>query len=253
MLKGTGAAAAAAADAAASAHTNPSTRVKKKENEKRKRCTKHSARKSRAVKPRSSARAVSTAAGAQLEEEEESAEGEEEEEEQASLTGSDGEGAADDDDDDDDHDNHNGDELNERWTASCADGFAGLLQRYPFLLKPALRCNGLAAEMQLRGGAAAAAGAAVDDTALSCAMTIYGIPAPSPISMVAMHSELAAAWVKPHVRGSATPTYKDGCVKPTQVREQQEQQQQRSESWQTVSLGQTSRICTCSPSLSLVP
>ncbi len=209
--------------AAASARTDLPTCVKKKkENKKRKRSSKqHSMRASSTAEP-CSIRAASTVADAQLEEEEEEWTAEEE----TSQMGSDGESAVDDDgDDDEDNVGDEGDTLDEHWTTSCADSFASLLERYPLLLKLAPRCNGPTAEMQLRGGPAAAAGAVADETALSCAMIVYGLPAPSPVSNAAMRSELAAALVEPKVRKSVTlklQTSKDGCVE-TRVREQQEQ------------------------------
>jgi len=219
--KATGAAVvAAAAAAAASAHATPPTSAKKKENKKRKRAINYSTRTSSTAVSRHSVRTASTASATQSEDDEVTGE------EAGQSDSSDGEGEGvvnDDDDDSDDPVGDEGDVHNEHWTTSCADGFAGLMERYPLLLEHAQRSDGPTAEMHLRGGPAAAASsaAAADETALSCALIVHGLPAPSPLSRVAMQGELADSLVQRKVRKSVSlklPTPKNGSAE-TRVRD----------------------------------
>lgn len=122
--------------------------------------------------------------------------------EESEVTSSDEQGTS----DDEEMEEVNEEKGDERWTVSCADGFQQLLGRYPLLLKHAPRRDGPAVEMHFR---------ASYETALSCAVVIHGLPAPSPSSIAATRHELAAALDNPRVRKTVVlrlQPSKDGSV-----------------------------------------
>jgi hypothetical protein len=109
--------------------------------------------------------------------------------------------------------------MDEHIFTSCKDGFAGLMQRYPLLLKPAPRTDALTAEMYLRGehshsGAVHARAYAADETSVPCALIIHGLPAPSHSSHENMRTELVSVVVKPNEPKQVlvNQTFPDGSV-----------------------------------------
>ncbi len=94
--------------------------------------------------------------------------------------------------------NDGGEAKDQPWRASCADGFAALLERYPCQLKHAPRVDVSVAEMWL--SADSGASAVTVDATPPCAMVVHGLPSPNSFCAASLHHELTAALVDPAVR-----------------------------------------------------